>query len=117
MASGYHSGLALVPRAEIEFSHVFPVPSDINPAAIGQIIVTQQPFDSTRSVVVSIYDTARPTPSPFTFAMTHGSVITLRSLLDDVRLAQACPPRVLHNECSLWLGTTLIPATRQAFCP
>ena len=106
---------SIVPNAELEYSHVYPAPVDTNPAVIGQVILTQHPQDEVRSIVLSIYDTARPTPGPFTFALTHGIRITLLSVLEEVRLLQACPPRVQQNECSLWIGNVQFPAPRQAF--
>ena len=105
----------VVPNAELDFSNVYPPPADTNPAVIGQVILTQHPQDEVRSIVLSIYDTARPTPGPFTFALTHGTRITLLSALEEVRLLSVCPPRVVHNECSLWLGDIPIPAPRQAY--
>ena len=101
--------------ANIEFSLVYPAPETIDPAAVAQVILTQSPQSELRSIVMSIYDSERAQQPPYTFAMTHGSRLTLGSILEDVRLTRTCPPHKPQNECTIWLGGTAIPPSSQVF--
>ena len=102
-------------EANIEFSLVYPAPETIDPAAVAQVILTQSPQPELRSIVMSIYDSERAHEPPYTFAMTHGSRLTLGSVLEDVRLTRTCPPHMPQNECNIWLGGTAIPPSSQVF--
>lgn len=101
--------------ARIDIALVYPSSEDQATDTSTQLILTQFPQDALRSVLLSVYDTGRPTQMPRTFAFVHGASISLRSVLEEVRLTHDCPPHVRHNECVLWFGSTVIPEQRQAF--
>ena len=101
--------------ARMDFALVYPSSEDQAADTSAQLILTQFPQEELRSVLLSVYDTGRPAQMPRTFALVHGASISLRSVLEEVRLTQDCPPHVQHNECVLWFGSTVIPEQRQAF--
>ena len=101
--------------ARVDIALVYPASEDQAPGTSAQLILTQFPQEALRSIILSVYDTGRSQPTPRTFGLVHGASISLRSVLEEVRLINDCPPHVQHNECVLWFGSTVIPEQRQVF--
>lgn len=86
------------------FAVVFPTPDDADRSVQEQIIIEQQPEPFSKSLVMTLYDTAIDFGAPHSVAIVLSDRLDLRGAVTMMEYSEICPPERLQNECSLWLG-------------
>ncbi|CAL1156825.1 unnamed protein product, partial [Cladocopium goreaui] len=94
---------------------VYPTPEDCAPGICAQIVVVQQPLEHMKSLVISVYDSARESQRPSSFCQVLPARLGIDEVLAATGLSEVCDTRLPQNECSLWYGTTPIRSGQRVF--
>ena len=99
-------------RAEMalptHFAIVYPTPDDVDRTVQEQLVIEQQPEPFSKSVVVSIYDTAYDRGRPKSQALVMSDRLDVSSIVTLLGYADVCPPESRTNECLVWMGNVAI---------
>ena len=95
----------VLPAFDIQIVAVLPMTDDQAPNICAQLLLIQRPDRFSRSIIVTVSDTAVQRGLPQSCAIVAGDHVRLHSVLLMTGLLYHCPPEVLTNRCRLYYGT------------
>ena len=99
-------------RADIalptQFAIVFPTPPDADRSVQEQVVIEQQSEPFSRSIVVTVCDTARSSGRHGSLALVVSDRLVVQSLITLLGYSEICPPERTENECIMWMGNIAI---------
>eukprot|EP00435_Cladocopium_sp_Y103_P068330 s1096_g31.t1 len=93
-----------IPNADIHFVLVHPIPADVAPGVAGQIMLVQRADPMQTSVVVTVADSHVERGQPSSIALVLANIVSPQSLISTLDLHNSCPPEVIVNRCTVWIG-------------
>ena len=91
-----------------QFAIVFPTPPDADRTAQEQLVIEQQSEPFSRTIVVTVCDTARSSGRHGSIALVVSDRLETHSLVTLLGYSEICPPERTENECILWMGNIAI---------
>ena len=91
-----------------QFAIVFPTPPDADQTVQEQLVIEQQSEPFSRSIVVTVCDTARNSGRHGSLAMVVSDRLHVQSLITLLGYSAICPPERNENECIMWMGNIAI---------
>ena len=87
---------------DVTFVLVDPMTDDPAPNIVAQILLLQRPEPFSRSIIVTVYDSAIQRGMPRSCAIVTGDRVRLHSVLLMTNLLNQCPPEIIYNRCRLF---------------
>ena len=91
-----------------QFAIVFPNPPDADQTVQEQLVIEQQSEPFSRSIVVTVCDTARSSGRHGSLALVVSDRLEVHSLITLLGYSEICPPERTENECIMWMGNIAI---------
>lgn len=95
----------VLPGFDIQITAVLPMTDDQAPNICAQLLLIQRPDPFSRSIIVTISDTAVQRGLPQSCAIVAVDHVRIHSVLLMTGLLYQCPPEILTNRCRLYYGT------------
>ena len=95
----------ILPGHDVQIVAVQPMTDDQAPNICAQLLLIQRPDPFSRSVIVTISDTAAQRGIPQSWAIVAADHVRLHSVLLMTNMLYQCPPEILTNRCRLFYGT------------
>lgn len=95
----------VVPGFDIQIVAVLPMTEDQAPNICAQLLLIQRPDRFSRSIIVTVSDSAVQRGLPQSCAIVAGDHVRIHTVLLMTNLLYHCQPEILTNRCKLYYGT------------